>query len=316
MHFCICFIAQDNSHHFAFPLHDICTVGCSLGFSLHCHSSTQVKGVLPKMTTNTFHKDVYNCHDNSAYFLFVIRDPIDRARSAFNYDRPDFDCDDDPSLRIRQFYMDCPFWTMEEMVQNGLLNSNTNSYYNSTDDDMEATEARATPTSETCKERAINSLQGTALHGSHLYFNYQYYYESVPQDAPILVIRNEHLVEDWNNIEGFMGGKKERLNSEQSVPKENSYQYSEDDLYISDESQSALCHVLCNEIQIYKKILLLAQNLNHDEIQVSMAELEAKCPNETNADSCPDALPDIGKKLTEDRGYAGTQKRTNHYILD
>ena len=66
------------------------SVGCSLGFSLHCNNDTQkpLGGLLPQRTTRIFHADTYDCHDDSAYFLFVIRNPVERIKSAFLYDRP------------------------------------------------------------------------------------------------------------------------------------------------------------------------------------------------------------------------------------
>ena len=87
-------------------------IGCSLGFSLHCGNSTQIDGVLPKITTTIFHKDVYNCHDDEAYYLFAIRDPVERAISAFNYDRPDISEGYIYGRYIR-FYEDCSFSTIE-----------------------------------------------------------------------------------------------------------------------------------------------------------------------------------------------------------
>ena len=88
-------------------------VGCSLGFSLHCGSkrkTTQIDGTLPKITTTVFHKDVYNCHEDDARYLFVVRDPIERARSAFNYDRPD----KGPTKgRYIRYYVECSFRTID-----------------------------------------------------------------------------------------------------------------------------------------------------------------------------------------------------------
>lgn len=269
-------------------------VGCSLGFSLHCHGSKQKQGQLPKLTTGVFHKDVYNCHDNSAYFLFVLRDPIDRAQSAFNYERP-IRSDEDESdeyPRIKEFYRDCPFWTFDEMIQNGVLSPEKVS-----DENQDGSPP------DVCHTRAIGSLRGTENHASHLYYNYQYYYEAVPQDAQILVIRNEHLIDDWNLLESFVGGNRSVIADVQSIPKSNSYPHSAEDLFLSEESRVALCHELCNEIQIYKSILERAANLDEMQLQVSLDELAAKCPEEATAEICPDPLPDISQKLVENRGY-------------
>ncbi|KAL9189768.1 hypothetical protein ACHAXT_009443 [Thalassiosira profunda] len=170
------------------------SVGCSLGFSLHCNNSTQkpLGGLLPQRTTRMFHADVYDCHDDSAYFLFVLRNPVERIKSAFLYDRPA----SEESLkkhfpeyyeRRKNFYLDCPsFGRMENLVQDGLT------------EDGHA--------SKVCKIRAFNAMRGTLHFSCHMYFNYQFHLEGIPEDGKVLVIRNEHLVQDWNNVEHFIGG--------------------------------------------------------------------------------------------------------------
>jgi hypothetical protein len=76
------------------------------------------------------------------------------------------------------------------------------------------------------------------------------------------------------------------------------------DLYLSDESISILCHTLCNEIQVYKKILRRALNMSQDQLRASLTELEATCPSEAAiTEECSDAMPDISEKLRENRGY-------------
>jgi hypothetical protein len=156
------------------------SVGCSLGFSLHCsNSSGPMEGLLPLRTTRIFHADTYDCHDDSAFFLFVIRDPVKRIQSDFLYERP-------PNEFIlkkkfpeyyqkrKEFYLDCPFHTMEDVVHYGLLKNST--------------------ASEECRSKAYNSLWGTRHFMCHHYFNYQFHLEGLPKDARILVIRNEVCV--------------------------------------------------------------------------------------------------------------------------
>ncbi|KAL3794396.1 hypothetical protein HJC23_012933 [Cyclotella cryptica] len=269
-------------------------VGCSLGFSLHCgESSTQADGVLPKITTGIFHKDVYNCHEDDSTYLFVVRDPIERARSAFNYDRPVKDADDYANVRSRysHFYEDCQFDTIEVMVHNGLSDHGDASAH--------------------CKKLAFQAIRGsTYVAPSHFYYNYQYYYYGVPANSSIVAIRNEYLNEDWNALEENLSGRRDTMMVD-SIPKINQNTWSsQDDLYISEESLAVLCKALCNEIQIYKQILFLAQNLNQNQVQASLDALETKCPVEAIAEDCPEAMPDITKKLEENRGY-GPEESTS-----
>jgi hypothetical protein len=265
------------------------TVGCSLGFSLHCHDdnggdSAQIKhllssSLLSKLTTHAFHKDVYNCDDDSGYFLFVIRDPISRAKSAFNYDRSKW------AKRKARFYYQCPFYHMEDFVQNGLRK-----------------EGKA---SDRCKRRALDSIQGideSDFQPAHWYYNYQYYFEAIPPDSKILVIRNEHIEEDIRVIEDLFGShEQERLTLSKSM--NTNTRLDQADLYLSDESISILCHALCNEIQVYKKVLRQALNISQDQLRVSLIELKETCPDEAIAKECSDVMPDISEKLRENRGY-------------
>jgi hypothetical protein len=155
-----------------------------------------------------------------------------------------------------------------------------------------------------CKTLARNGIKGQEwISPSHFYYNYQYYSESIPKNSPIIVIRNEHLYDDWNTLEAHLSGKNDVI-SEKSMPKINANTHiDQDDLYISSESLELLCQALCNEIQVYKKILTLAQNLNADQVIKSFDALSLKCPIETKLDSCPEPMPDIKRKLKSCRGY-------------
>ena len=107
------------------------SVGCALGFKLHCRdgdgnkTTVEVPGLLPERATRMFHADTYDCHDDSAYFLFVVRDPVERIKSAFLYDRPKDEGwlrDNFPEYfeRRKNYYLDCPFNKMDKMVYMGL----------------------------------------------------------------------------------------------------------------------------------------------------------------------------------------------------
>lgn len=138
--------------------------------------------------------------------------------------------------------------------------------------------------------------------------DYQYYYEAISEQSPLLVIRNEHMEDDWNSAEVTLGRSKRRGRKKVTFPQNNvnTDQHAED-YYVSDESKAALCDVLCNEIQFYKRILRRAQNLKEEEIRASLAELAASCPLQAVADECPEPPPDISVKLRENRGYFGME---------
>ena len=318
------------------------SVGCQLGFSLHCDTasnatsstseSAAAAGLLPLRTTRIFHADTYDCHDDSAYFLFVVRDPLERIKSAFLYERPW----DEASLkeyaptyydRRKAFYLDCPFWHLEDYVQLGLgdaVMKHTDRPTNGGNGEKggrkkggppprpeyypkSATEngqfGKVGPVSEECKMRAFAAVWGTRHYTEHFYFNYQFHFEGIPENARVLVIRNEHLVQDWNGVEEFIGGEKEIIPPDYTVPVMNKSKKKERDRYLSKDSVRIMCRELCNEILNYKKLLRRALNLNQADIAQSMEELRNSCPKEADLEECPLPMPDIREKLINTRGY-------------
>ena len=268
------------------------SVGCGLGFSLHCSNSTQkpLKGLLPQRTTRLFHADTYDCYDDSAYFLFVVRNPVERIKSAFLYDRPK----SEKSLkqhypeyyeRRKNYYLDCPgFGHMETMVQHGLKKEGHSS--------------------EVCKTRAFTAMRGDLHFSCHMYFNYQFHLEGVPADGKILVIRNEHLVQDWNTVEHRIGGEKDTIEPD-AIGVMNKSTKNTDDKYLSEDSLHIVCRQLCNELVSYKKILRRSLNLNYQQIEESIEELRKTCPKYADYEEgdCPNPMPDITDKLINTRGY-------------
>ena len=271
------------------------TVGCALGFSLHCnHSQSPLEGLLPSRSTRMFHADTYDCHDDSAYFLFVVRNPIERIKSAFLYERPKSEswlklAFPEYYDRRKELYIDCPsFGIMEQFVQDGLK-------YNGHADD-------------TCKMRAITSVRGEQHYNCHMYFNYQFHLEGIPKNGRILTIRNEHLIQDWNTIEHYIGGINDSIpidkaNETISVMNKNSVHVMDKELSL--ESTTILCYMLCNEIVNYKKILRQSLNLAYLDVQTSIDELRETCGKIADYEEgeCPVLMPNIQQKLIETRGY-------------
>ena len=92
------------------------------------------------------------------------------------------------------------------------------------------------------------------------------------------VLRNEHLVRDWNTIDYMFGGSGTSGNSlfgkflnRVNAPKQ----------ILSDSALEHLCRALCRDIQHYKHMLLGAVNLDSNQKTMSMLELKEVCPQET-----------------------------------
>mmetsp|Transcript_16803 Transcript_16803/g.30465 ORF Transcript_16803/g.30465 Transcript_16803/m.30465 type:complete len:428 (-) Transcript_16803:184-1467(-) len=259
------------------------SIGCALGFCLRCQDDKQyLPGRLPKSATHVFHKGVYDCPNTADFYLIVVRDPLARSRSAFVYGRPDEHGQSAERKRwkyIKQFYSDCPFSTANELASMGLT------------DNGEATDE--------CKQRARDMLRGLVRYEDHMFFNYQYYLESIPHKSNILVIRTEHMEEDWNNIELRLGGTP---GTNLTFPHDNSQPKEARDSVLGDDERMLLCHELCVEIQTYKLMLRNALNIDQTQYNTSMEALQASCPNEAMLKQCDFHTPNIKTKLLENRG--------------
>ena len=270
------------------------SVGCSLGFNLHCEDGQPpLEGLLPQRATRMFHADLYDCHDDSAYFLFMLRNPIERLKSAFLYDRPKSETalkKKNPQYYTNRkaLYLDC-FGKMENLVQDGLKKDGK--------------------ASDECKLVAKYAVTGEKHYSCHMTFNYQFHLEGIPEDGKIIAIRKEHMTDDWNSIEHFIGGPKEIIDPKKANetigimnPSKKNYDYK----WLSEESITILCRQMCNEIVTYKKILRRSLNLNYPEIEKSITELRETCGTYADVEEgdCSSPMPDIQEKIINTRGYA------------
>lgn len=234
------------------------TIGCRLGFQLHCKNKQSAPGVLPQLATHMVHNDVDDCSPNTKRYLVSVRNPVDRIRSAFVYERPGVNGTmTNYEMNRNRIYEECGFTTLNELAEQGL-----DSAGNAT---------------QQCKFRAYKHIHGMQQYGYHCFYNYRRYYEEamkVEETTEIYLIRNEHLIDDWNQLEVLFGGPSQAL---QSAGRDNPGQTS--NRILSDAAQRILCDHLSDEIQIYKELLVRAVNLDALDVQMSLKELGVSCPN-------------------------------------
>lgn len=229
-------------------------------------------GLLAAATTHMFHTEYNDCADKVFdYHLFVLRDPLTRILSWFNYEHPDTGYwDEDRSLKQDLLYKKCDFDTLNILGETGLAPRQTSNI------------------SDVCRGRARDAITGAVGFSTHNYYNYEYYLREVTTDAVpnIVVIRTEHLAADWKSIEeDILHGPKDqnvtfsrRCNSSPQRP---------DNMYLSPTAKRRICEALCQEIQVYKNLLHAAINLSEGDVAQSIAELYENCPVEaTNTNVC------------------------------
>ena len=242
-------------------------------------------GRLPAATLHAFHKNVYDCPRATNFYLFVVRDPLARLRSAFVYGREvEHPKRGSHGRHTDKIYADCPFLSLDELAAFGLA----------ADSDRAA--------SAECRRRARDMLRGTELFMEHAYYNYQFYLETIPPGSDLLVVRTEHMEEDWNAIERGLGGTPGR---NLTFPHDNSRKKRARDLILGAEERLLLCHELCVEIQYYKLLLRQARNVDRTQYATSLAELRATCPDEARLRQCDFHTPNIRHKLLGARGQRG-----------
>jgi len=247
-------------------------MACALGFSYDSCPIEHVKipaGNLALFTTNMIHDEFNDCKvDKIARYLLIVSDPLSRMQKWFEYERPD------PNKRISRetlarkakLFTDCPFPTLNALG---------------------GSEGLAATDGSICSKRAWKAITGEIGYATYNMYNYEYYYDEVRAQDPnpsILVIRTEHLEDDWSNIEtNFLGGP--RLKSNFSFPYRRRSQKEKAE-FLSRSSKANICHALCEEIQVYKQILMQAENLDEADYAMSMKELEKSCPVEASLSMC------------------------------
>ena len=168
---------------------------------------------------------------------------------------------------------ECRFWTLHDLIHRGL------------DPQGDA--------SATCKALAYHYIRGNAWHGNHVFFNYEYYMDQINQgkSGQLLVIRTEHMVDDWNGIEQRLAtGSSSSWNAatadDFAAKNVGSNKNAADEAPLNERATQLLCWSLCREIQVYKKILQRASNLTPDQVEESFQELYQTCPNQAAKRSC------------------------------
>lgn len=239
-------------------------------------------------------------------FLIACRNPIERLISWFHYEHPQqkfiqagVNDNSRCSERLHNYKGNggC-FASFEEFAGNvtpPLSSSSSISKLPS----MKTTISSSLNHNLTCSELAWYTAIGTIACAYHNRFNYAFYTERIPQishklanvdnnkednhdsDNHILVFNNNNLAKDWDTLEGLFGG-----NSFTSPPGESLFQAwrpnkSLGDKNLSPESLQKLCAALCAELQIYKRLILHAENMDDAERKETIGELLLWCPEET-----------------------------------
>jgi len=138
-----------------------------------------------------------------------------------------------------------------------------------------------------CENFAKACIGGKSEHCDHMRWNYEFYTLEIldKREKEIFVLRAEALWEDWQKINTMLGGGP--VTRTRAV---THYKQGKNRIVfnrtMSEEGMHNLCRVLCSEIQLYKKLISSATNLNVTERAETLKDLWDKCPNEATSSKC------------------------------
>ena len=229
-----------------------------------------------------------------AVWMFSLRHPLDRIVSWFHYEHLHLNHIRETISNRRALYDDC-FDDLNDLAQIGLKQAweyQNNTNFKTNTDANTNTDPKMSPK---CAKRAWNAITGKVGYEYHNFYNYRYYKEWVdhvmgPTNYTILVIRTEHLEEDWSRLEELYHHNHNRNHKQGSTnviinkgKQQNDYfatvqRHKSNSSLLSPNSYLHLCRALCQEIKIYSFLLKRAINLTPQQLEQSMDELHAKCP--------------------------------------
>jgi hypothetical protein len=278
-------------------------------------------------------KDKQN--QNIATLLMTIRNPLTRIQSWFNFEKDILPTRQNKQTEERlrwkrgMLFSDC-YDNFSNLVTEGLelssLPTTTTNDNTTADDDAEHYEIISTerPVNMTCKERAWAAVLGVREFSYHEWYNYEHYWTALQKlyhlgssnnnnknndskSSSLLVLRTEHLLEDWSKLSKEELFRQVNKGSIPSVSSNNST--SVDDDY-SSRFWSNLCRAMCPEIQIYQQILEHATNMNVSQVQESISEVQVMCPqyDSSKQSSCP-GIPRFPLIKVPRRQYVGETKK-------
>ena len=226
------------------------------------------------------HLGCYYYRDDDRAFLINLRSPLKRIASWFTYEHTENHnvVYDDRPHHCGQIILNSCYQHFEHLTTIGLsfprppltqpLRVGTN---------LSALE---------CSHWAWAAVQGNMPADYHNSWNYDWYAHRIfnnrhLKESDVFALRVEHLEQDWSTVDEMLGG-------DGSVPvtlasKQNSAEIKP--LTIANHNTTDigtlnLCRALCDEIQVYKQLLLRSVNLSPEDVEESIAELRESCPEE------------------------------------
>jgi hypothetical protein len=206
---------------------------------------------------------------NHSVFLVSLRNPVERIISAFNYEQ-----------KIKWIQKSLPAFRrtcfpgeVQELFLKGLSPSPPTN--NETDQE------------HYCWRLAHDVTKGNIPnYNSHFTYNYESYEKVfLPTGKHLLAIRTSQMNQDLVNLQrllqtGMVPDVMVNVTKMDVVEVRNKDKRTVNNDGLSGEAYANACQVLCQEIQVYKRFLYRAENLDDQMVSESIRELQAVCPAE------------------------------------
>mmetsp|Transcript_29742 Transcript_29742/g.71617 ORF Transcript_29742/g.71617 Transcript_29742/m.71617 type:complete len:351 (+) Transcript_29742:1241-2293(+) len=224
--------------------------------------------------------------DHTDTFLFLLRDPIDRLVSAYNFHRHNFANTSKPGRKL--FYHVCFPNGMEDLVHQL---AGRRSHFDNSGDNVNAT---------VCQSIGIRALQGTRRGtgaGNHFEYNYGYYASTTIALKPnhsVAVVRTEHMWDDLVALDKHLGGTgnfSTTAGAKVSHGSESWKGAEKYNAYLSLENLHLLCCFLCKELAVYQRLVLLAANLDHVKKRDTLESTLKHCQIDYAGDAVSQPFP-------------------------
>jgi hypothetical protein len=213
-------------------------------------------------------------------YVITVRDVFARTVSAFLYHHPKnlkyYHVKMNPRMRKEGPIAYKCFPTLESFA--GLLQRG-----NSTDCDYPYKEEDIV--NDNCSELACAALHGKVKHFTHLFYSYRHVFDRMPLPNAAghrkwYVIRNEHLWDDWFDVNERLGDPSD---GPWELPTYTARNVTGIKLpvtrEISDTQRDQLCKAVEKEYEAYFSILKQAENMDENDLKEALEVAEKSCPN-------------------------------------
>ena len=209
------------------------------------------------------------------FYIITLRDPFARSVSAFTYEHID-------NVVARGETMS-PL-TEEAKVEAKKCFPTLESFVDYIGDDAASYDYphhQSQIVASNCTNLARAVINGKVRRFNHFFFPFEKIRSFIPGDNPIIfATRQEHLWYDWKKINFQLGQTSDILiPADDSNARDLSKMNQPVTRDLSDKGKERLCKALKNEYDGYISILQEAINLSDDDVQVTLDEIKATCPN-------------------------------------